>query len=663
MMRPSTTLTLADAARLAKVERPVVSMWRTRLAESDSPFPDPLSVQRGGEVFDGHAVASWLIETRHGNNPDAVLDLEAHSVVTYLTAKGEAAFGAMTALLALAAVRPSSLTASSVDGLLDLANECDPDDDMLVRELEASGDQLLDLASMAERMVDADYNAAVALERLMAARHRLGLASESRVSLTIQALDLIARIASELLRVAPGADSVVVVDVTHGSGDALVALCEKAADELEIALPDSNRPAVRLARRRLLVRGVVASSFAVDATGDFGVVGPAVHVVQLPSADAPRAGAANMLTDIERVLAQFDDSHSGLVVGPASLLVEPLDEPSLDARRSKLLRQGHIRAIVALPAGLSPARPRESTALWVLGSAHASVPLADRWTLVADLSATVLTGTVVTDLVSDLIAALGSPFDVRAHSFAFARPVYLSRLLAQGGALRSDVVPAARRKPVTPSDLASAELEALNLPFALESSANSPSKPITVESAIASGHLRYLVGTRSAAAEATSHSGARVVGVAELAGATAPRFVDRLAFAATHPSAQLTQPGDVVFCTAPRNAAIVDADGSSVVEYPARILRISSGDPGGLVAEVIARDINAAPRLGSWRRWLLHRVPQSQSGVVTQALRSLAVERAAAESRLIDLDRAADLITSAVSSGTAILQPSNPKGS
>jgi hypothetical protein len=51
--------------------------------------------------------------------------------------------------------------------------------------------------------------------------------------------------------------------------------------------------------------------------------------------------------------------------------------------------------------------------------------------------------------------------------------------------------------------------------------------------------------------------------------------VDHLAFATRHPSAQLTRPGDVIFRTSPTAAAWVDTDGSKVVAYPARVLRIT----------------------------------------------------------------------------------------
>ena len=54
-------------------------------------------------------------------------------------------------------------------------------------------------------------------------------------------------------------------------------------------------------------------------------------------------------------------------------------------------------------------------------------------------------------------------------------------------------------------------------------------------------------------------------------------------------------------------------EGGSAVIFPARVLRIDDGDPGGLLADVIAADINKLPAADkSWRQWRLRRVPDAQ---------------------------------------------------
>ena len=131
-----------------------------------------------------------------------------------------------------------------------------------------------------------------------------------------------------------------------------------------------------------------------------------------------------------------------------------------------------------------------------------------------------------------------------------------------------------------------------------------------VETLIAERHLRMLPGTRVTPDE-TSATGLVAVYADDLddPARIGDRRVDPLEFAARHPSARLTVAGDVVFRTAPTPRAWVDPDGSKVVVHPARVLRINSGDPGGLVPELVAADIDrSSGGPGAWRRWRLRRV-------------------------------------------------------
>src|SRR3954471_2926397 len=76
------TLTLQDIADLARVQRPVVSMWRRRrtVRGVDSPFPKPALREGGGERFDRDEVVAWLEATGRGNNAEARQDAPALSV-------------------------------------------------------------------------------------------------------------------------------------------------------------------------------------------------------------------------------------------------------------------------------------------------------------------------------------------------------------------------------------------------------------------------------------------------------------------------------------------------------------------------------------------------------------------------------------------------------
>ncbi|NLQ21235.1 hypothetical protein HG244_10945, partial [Streptococcus pneumoniae] len=51
------TLSMQAIAQLAQVKRPVVSMWRTRFASGERPFPSPVANQP--LLFDATEVGAW----------------------------------------------------------------------------------------------------------------------------------------------------------------------------------------------------------------------------------------------------------------------------------------------------------------------------------------------------------------------------------------------------------------------------------------------------------------------------------------------------------------------------------------------------------------------------------------------------------------------------
>ena len=69
-------LSMGDIARLAKVKRPVVSMWRQRQRTrvGSVAFPEP-AVTSPAERFRADDVLQWLEDTGRGNNPDAAIDM------------------------------------------------------------------------------------------------------------------------------------------------------------------------------------------------------------------------------------------------------------------------------------------------------------------------------------------------------------------------------------------------------------------------------------------------------------------------------------------------------------------------------------------------------------------------------------------------------------
>jgi hypothetical protein len=645
-------LTLPDVARLAKVKRPVVSVWRQRAATTEHPFPLPRGTRAGQELFDAREVGAWLTETRRGNNPEALADADAFSIRSALDQGTARIAEGLEALLALAGLAGAPLDSLSSDELLDEADDADPDDAFLWSELDALGDDLSTAARYARRLIDAAYNPAAAFEELAAAQ-REGTARPS-----LETLALVASACAELLRgLGPTA---VLVDPVPGSSELPLAVVRAVAEgeEPRVLLADDGGAPPRAARRRLLVHGTHAEALAVDPEGRFDATGPAVIVAHLAGGSPER-----VLTGVENIALQMDDRQRAVVLAPARALTDALAEKAAEALRADLLRGGRVRAVVRLPEGTLPARPREAQALWVLGPAHADVEVAERWTMVADLTGTPLTRAVREDLVSDLAASLLGREEIWDHAYRFARNAYTRSLLAGRGSLVQLAEPPAR-SGADPAELEvrlEALLAELGAPLRIHVSrgAGPALPPETIERLMAAGNLACLPGIRMDDGEASSvGEGTRVIGVRELSDPGASvRTVDLLSFVAEHPGARLTEPGDVVFCTSPRPAAMVDEEGASVVPYPARVLRISPADPGGLSPALLAADINARPAGDRrWKQWRVRRLPESQRRPLAEAMGAVVREQASARLRLERLAELNRLLADAVASGALALE-------
>jgi hypothetical protein len=405
----------------------------------------------------------------------------------------------------------------------------------------------------------------------------------------------------------------------------------------------------------------------VDAKGAFAVSGPAVHVAQYPAPGDPSLNIGGILLGIENIVLQMDDAQRAVVIAPARVLCDALTGDAGNLR-SDLLRSGRVRAIVRLQPGLLRAKPREPQAMWVLGPSFAEVPIADRWTMVADLSTTPLTTAVSQDLISDVVASMGSRATIRAHSFRFARLVQTRVLLAGKGAL----VSAPDKKSTTAARGAEAALRIEELVRLLSAAASyAPGLPTvqpsataagipsaTVQELLTAGNIRYLKGIRLEETDMNREAGSRILGREELMDPHnhQPRFITLLDFAAKYPAGRLTEPGDVIYCTSPRPAAVVDTEGGAVVVFPARILRIDQGDPGGLLPAAVVRDIeNLNPADKTWRNWRLRRAAEAQRQPLANALEALQHEQAQARRRLKRLEELATLITDGVAGGSLTL--------
>jgi hypothetical protein len=325
------------------------------------------------------------------------------------------------------------------------------------------------------------------------------------------------------------------------------------------------------------------------------------------------------------------------------------------------MRSGRVRAIVKLPSGLVTSSPREALALWVLGRETGDVPIAERFTAVADLTVTTLTSATRADVTSDVLAAMGGASDVRAHAFRFARLVRTTSLLAARGGIvdgttNTRTTSAVRELPAL-LDQARQRVDIDVVDTVPTASTTGAVAPVRVDALIASDHLRILPGTRISRDE-FGESGLVAIDAESLDDHTTigERRVDPMVFASRHPSARLTAPGDVVFRTAPTPAAWVDPDGSKIVVYPARVLRVNAADPGGLVPEIVAADVaRSAGGPGAWRRWTLRRVAPSAITPLRRALGNIAATRAELQTRITNLDLYADTLTAAVVAGAVTL--------
>lgn len=654
-------LTMTEIAALAQVHRPVVSTWRARSAASEHPFPNPVS-QRGSQLlFDAGDVSRWLTETGHGNNASADRDAAAHAGVP-----SSASFDAITALLALRVAIGRSLSGLSDDGLVDHADAADPDDAMLFREVEAIPN-LGTVARYVDELVDAAYGEAPAFERMLAAQRRNPADGAPAPVLNADGIHLVAGVAKGLALTSTHDDSPDgLAEFVDSAGTATEVIVEIAGyerfEDIVASLggqtgTDAHAP--RRIRRRLAVHKITTRDQKPQSDAR------QLHLAIFgSSAPAAAVDAVGILTAIDEIGVQLDHSQLALIVAPSAVLSDADLDRAADEVRSGVLRSGQLRAIIRFPAGFRAGMPRQSLTLWVMGPAHPDVELADRWTMIADLSTARRDPSFDTDLISDVVASLGAHSTVRAHAFRFARLAFTRQLLARGGSL----VQAPTSSSALHSNLSAIEdslrAEMLMTELGLATATVLPTPPevhaarprlATIGQRLDSRQLRYIPGNRLTAdlvdSTPTTSGRVRVIGTDEVLSDTivGSRSVDRLQFSSELPSGRLTEPGDVVFCTAPRPAAIVDREGLSVVQYPARILRIRPDGDDELLPDVLAADVNSRSASDTtWRAWPSRGVDPRQRATLSATLDSLRDERAAISLRLARLDELESVLVDGV---------------
>jgi hypothetical protein len=315
------SLSLSDIALLARVKRPVVTVWRRRSAASGLPFPAPLPSGGRQELFDAQQVVIWLEATDRGNNPSAREDAAAFSEVGGGSNRTEDhVFYGLSALLCLGVVSGERLGELDEARLLDLADEADPDDEFLYTEVEELGDQITSVARYADLLADAAFSPAEAFETLVRSRNRGRGSVETTQTLAEPARDLVARLTVALAQEA-GLATPTFVDPTQGGGDLLVAAVDQLGEDRAAIsrTGDYDDPASRLARRRLRVHDIPRQAVPVTDDGAYEISEPAVHVARFPASASPAMSTDEILTAIDNIVLQMNDAHESVAMTPVEL--------------------------------------------------------------------------------------------------------------------------------------------------------------------------------------------------------------------------------------------------------------------------------------------------------------------------------------------------------
>ncbi len=580
---------MQDVADLAKVRRPVVSMWRKRRSTRGVPaqFPSPVDVVGGVERFDSTAVVDYLQRTGRGNNPEAHLDAPAVAVPDGLEMED-----AVT-LLTWRALTGEDLVGTTWDGRVRSAAEHDPEDRLLLSEIRAM-DPAPSLLEYVDDLVEASFGPSDALARLQNGRLKREVAARD---LTSDAVDLVSRVISACA-VHLGPDGVA---LTADRGMLPVRVATRAG--LPLVSGD------RSVRRRATINDVAIGG---------ETPGPKVRLVSSLKGDL-----ADVLDAADDTVLDLPIGQIAVIVGPAAALTDVL-RGELQHRRAHILRVGNVLAALRLPRGLWREAYRQSLAVWVCrGGAQAGNPWA------ADLGA--VEHLEPADLAADVVGALGGTED---RAYRYARRVDLTSVLVSGALVPRGV--RATVLGVTDSQDHVDRVQAATLVT------TAPLGGLDVLVRPSPGRLRVrrrsLGELRDAkvlsmkrgsriSGEGSTPDGTVVVLPTELSGGVS---FDPIEAEQRFPRAMRTEPGDVVFVEKPRPRAWVDHRGGAMVASPARVLRLSPAAEIG--PRLLAVIVNTQVAEGSeWQTWAVPVLSRADADRIESTLAD--VERYDAELR------------------------------
>ncbi|WP_433700808.1 hypothetical protein [Nocardiopsis sp. CA-288880] len=608
MHPPAPLLSLSDIAGLARVQRPVVSTWRRRYPD----FPTPVVEEGNRTWFDGRVVADWLTATGLGNTPadEIAPEIAAHGLIRLAEEIGAQRLVSMLgALLCLHHMDDKPLSGTTQDALLARVERMDSEDEYFLRELRADPALSFRLAPFAEELIEAAYTPGGAHEHLMAQRHRLGLTGPDTGSLSPELRRLIVQVADPLGHVC-GDGTLTVADPHALCGDLLRDIVTALDDPSDSTVLAAERRAdlARLVRRRLVLAGVAEFDLDVqtgteleERMADLDLV-----VTLLPYQDGENRSRLHALEKIEALGDLLRPGCTAVIIGPADALVGALDTREAQIR-SSLLRGGLVESVTTLPGGADPYRPGYGSALWTL---HRDPVTAARGrVLISDIGARPLDAGVRDTLAEDILLWRAEGHHLGGHDPRYGLPVAVKDLeerfgepLVPPGPPMSRIV--SRTVHDRPALIAEAEVRLSEaegraharagehgpLRGALERRVGPAPERVTVSTLVQQGRVAPVKGHRIAPEHIDPGGQVDVLGPDEVLG-RAPRGgrrVDRLVLAAEYPHVLLTEPGDVVYTSSPEFGVMVDHGGSSVVAFPARVLRVDQSVRRPLTPRVLA---------------------------------------------------------------------------
>jgi hypothetical protein len=614
-----------DVARLAQVERPVVTTWRRRHPD----FPVPVPSGGGQLLFSATAVLNWLLETGLGNTEPETLRAERDMNTLTAYAREHGGRRMLLSLSAALGLRHLARRALPADPL-PLADRLDPDDDFLRTDLwEAPVPAVL--PQLVEQLIEGAFDPSRAHQFLLGNAARLGWPELDADALTASLVTLIRMVADlpSRLRV-PG--HLTIGDPWAGPGDLLAALLPGQEPEtLRFTAAQPDPALARLIRRRLLLAGV--PEFNTDVVPDelndeFAEAD--VIVTRLPYQPTELRDTVEDLSKINDIADRLGPGRTAIVIGPAASLVEALRDTDAIARRAELLTQGLVEAVVRLPGGVFPARPGHPAALWVL--TRDPIRATEGRLLLADLASTALDERVAQTVAEDILLWRAEGFRPDdGHEPRTGQVVPLKALdLRRGTALRppapGSATVRARQAADRPALIGEAERRLTDAeretnrygekhgPLNTRAAQRDGARPTAVSLGAlhTARRVRQLPGHRLSSAHVTPRGHYRVLGPTEVLTPSSKRWIDRLTLNTEYPHAVLTEPGDIVVTSAPRFGASLDETGLSVIEFPARGLRVVPGS--GLTPRVLKALLDIAENTA-----------RSPSAVRSQRLRDVTI--------------------------------------